>query len=157
VSGAGDSWSPVSETLMFYAARVEHVTRKILPALESGTHVLCDRFSDSTLVYQGVGKNLPEDFILSLHRLALGNFLPQLTLILDIDPEIGLKRACAMSHDEKRFESLPLDFHRRIRSGFLNLAAKEPSRCVVLDANQNLSALHQEVINIIHKNLGMHL
>jgi len=155
VSGEGNAWSPVSETLMFYAARVEHVTRKIMPALEQGTHVLCDRFADSTLVYQGAGKDLPEEFILSLHRLVLGNFAPNLTIILDIDPEVGLQRAQARHGDENRFEMLGLDFHRRIRSGFLNLATREPKRCVVVDANQDVAALHQSVTKVIHNHLGI--
>ena len=155
VSGSTDAWSPISETLLFYAARVEHVERKILPALESGTHVLCDRFADSTLVYQGIGKNLSEDFIRSLHCLTLGDFAPDLTLILDIDPEEGLKRARAQTHNEKRFEELSLDFHRQVRAGFLALAEREPERCVVVDASQDKTTICQYINHILHSRLEM--
>lgn len=157
VSGATDAWEPVTETLLFYAARMDHVSKRIRPALAKGTHVVCDRFADSTLVYQGIGKDLPEDFIHMLHRLCLGNFAPDLTLLLDIDPQEGLKRASARAGAERRFEDLPLDFHRRIRAGFLALAGREPNRIAVVNAAQDKFLLHSEIVAAIRARLGLTL
>ena len=157
VSGDKDAWQPMTETMLFYAARLEHVHRHIVPALAAGTHVICDRFADSTMIYQGIGKGLTEDFVQMLHRLTLGNFAPDLTVILDINPAEGLKRAGARAHDETRFERLPLDFHRRIRAGFLSLAAREPKRCVVINAEQSVAAVHHQIATAIGGRLGIKL
>ena len=99
LSGSADKWDPVAETLLFYAARLDHVAKTIKPGLADGAIVLCDRFADSTLVYQGIGKGLTEDYIRNIHQLTLGNFKPNLTLIFDIDPVIGLKRALSRSNE----------------------------------------------------------
>jgi dTMP kinase len=155
VTGDVDAWDPVSETLLFYAARCEHVTRLIKPALLAGTHVICDRFADSTAVYQGVGKGLSAAFIASLHQLALGDFRPDLTLILDIAPEQGLARAKGRAGHETRFEEMDIAFHQRIREGFLKIAEREADRCVVLSAAQDKDALHQQVLATIGKKLGI--
>jgi dTMP kinase len=157
VSGDKDAWNPVAETLLFYAARLDHVERLIKPALAEGKTVLCDRFADSTLVYQGIGKGLSEDYILTLHRLTLGPFMPTLTLILDIDPSVGLKRAGERSGDETRFESMDFSFHAAVRNGFLTIAGREPERCVVLDANSDMQTLHAAVIDTVNKRLGLSL
>jgi dTMP kinase len=157
VSGKTDRWLPETETLLFYAARLEHVKRHIEPALAEGKHVLCDRFADSTSVYQGIGKELSENFVQMLHHLTLGNFAPNLTFILDIDPTEGLKRANAQTHDEKRFEGLGLEFHRRIRAGFQSLAAREPKRCVLVNAQKDIQLLHAEIIEIINQRLSLSL
>lgn len=157
VTGAGDAWQPTTETLLFYAARLEHVERLIKPALEKGKHVICDRFADSTLVYQGIGKDLSEHYVQMLHKMTLGNFVPDLTFILDISPQEGLKRAQARAHKETRFESMPMDFHRRIRAGFLSIAAREPKRCIVLDATQDTKSLHTRILNAVSQKLGIGL
>lgn len=157
VSGSGDAWKPTTETLLFYAARVEHVERLLKPALEEGTHVVCDRFADSTLVYQGAGKDLSEYYVQMLHKLTLGNFAPDLTFILDISPQEGLKRANTHKHNEKRFELMPMDFHRRVRAGFLGIAAREPKRCIVLDATQDMKTLHTRILNAVSQRLGVRL
>jgi dTMP kinase len=157
VTGKGDAWLPESETLLFYAARLEHVRRRIIPAIEEGKYVLCDRFADSTLIYQGIGKGLSEDFIRSLHHVTLGDFAPDLTLILDIEPEEGLKRANAQAHNEKRFESLGLEFHRRIRDGFLSLAKRNTDRCVVVNASEDKNTVHRKIIEIVAEKLGIHV
>jgi dTMP kinase len=154
VSGEVDSWDPVSETLLFYAARKNHLERTILPALRSSTHVLCDRFADSTRVYQGIGKGLSLEFIDRLHSLTLGNFAPDITFILDIDPEIGLKRAASRRGDETRFESMPLDFHRQIRAGFLSIAQQEPGRCVVIDAAQSKESVYRAISQSLSSYIG---
>lgn len=157
VTGKADAWDPISETLLFYAARAHHVTHLIKPALASGKTVICDRFVDSTLVYQGIGKGLSAEYILSLHRLTLGNFMPDLTIILDIDPAKGLARAKGRSGNETRFEEMEIDFHHRIRAGFQQIAAREPGRCVVLDASLEPTALHARVIEAIRTRLGIAL
>lgn len=155
VTGNPDAWDPISETLLFYAARVEHVTRHIGPRLEEGRTVLCDRFHDSTHVYQGIGKGISEEFITSLHRLTLGNFAPHLTLILDIDPAVGLKRAKARAGMETRFEDMDISFHQRVRHGFLAIAAKEPDRCVVIDASRDEAGVQSQILEAIRKKLGL--
>ena len=157
VSGEVDAWDAETETLLFYAARLDHVTRLIKPAFAEGKTVICDRFVDSTMVYQGIGKGLAQAYIQNLHALTLGNFMPDLTIILDIDPHEGLKRAGARRGSEDRFEHMDIDFHQRIRAGFLNIAIREPQRCVVLDASQTQGALHNQIIESIRQRLGLAL
>lgn len=155
VSGDVDSWDAETETLLFYAARMDHVKHVIRPALAQGKHVVCDRFADSTRVYQGVGKDVAAQYIQMLHRMTVGNFMPDLTLIFDIDPEEGLKRAASRSGNETRFESMDLDFHHRIRAGFLAIAQEEPARCVVLNAAQDKAALHKQVVELVTNRFGI--
>lgn len=157
VSGKVDAWDPVTETLLFYAARLDHVNRLIKPAIADGKTVICDRFADSTLVYQGVGKGLSEEYVQTLHRVTLGSFMPDLTIILDIYPVEGLKRAGARKGMETRFEEMEIDFHHKIRAGFLSIAAREPGRCVVLDAAQEQQALHAQVVSSIVQRLGIQI
>lgn len=155
VTGDADAWLPISETLLFNAARAEHINRLIKPALAENKTVICDRFFDSTLVYQAIGKGLGEEFIKSLHHLVFDNFMPNLTIILDIDPINGLKRAGKRNDKETRFEGLDIEFHQKIRNGFLDIARKEQGRCVVLDATQNIDILQQQVLEIITNRLGI--
>lgn len=155
VSGEADAWHPISETLLFYAARTEHVQRLIKPALAEGKLVVCDRFADSTRVYQGVGKQVDGAFIDELHRLSLGSFAPYLTFILDIEPAKGLARAKSRQDTENRFEEMELSFHQRIREGFLAIAKAEPERCVVLDATQDPQTLHQGIVRHLQQKLQL--
>ncbi|NBX03311.1 MAG: dTMP kinase [Alphaproteobacteria bacterium] len=157
VSGSADTWDPVAETLLFYAARLDHVSRLIKPAIAEGKTVICDRFADSTLVYQGVGKGLSPEYIRSLHRLTLGNFAPDLTIILDIAPEEGLARAGARRGSETRFEEMDISFHRQVREGFRAFAKGEPARCAVLDATQDKEALHAQIASLVKNRLGLAL
>lgn len=146
VSGEGDAWSALSETLLFQAARAEHIEKLIKPALTARKTIICDRFVDSTIVYQGIGKGLGVEYIKNLHRMAFGNFMPSLTILLDIAPEEGLKRAGSRNGNENRFEELDIIFHQKIRVGFLEIAKNEPNRCVVLDSMQSAESLHQQII-----------
>ena len=155
VTGKPDMWNPMSETLLFYAARSEHVSRLIQPALADGRVVLCDRFADSTMVYQGIGKGLSSEYILALHHLTLGNFAPNLTFILDIDPTEGLRRAGQRHGDETRFERMDMEFHQQVRAGFLAIAAREPERCVVLNATAATDSLHGQILDSIRKKTGL--
>ncbi len=134
VTGQADRWDPVTETLLIMAARNDHIFNTVQPALVAGTWVLCDRFLDSTRVYQGIAKQVNSAWLEQLHRLLFGSLLPDVTVLLDIDPSIGLQRAAERKGNEMRFEGLPLHFHQTLREGFLHLAQREPQRFVVVDA-----------------------
>ena len=130
-----EPFEPMTEAVLFAAARVDHVRKRILPALREGKHVLCDRFSDSTLVYQGICGGLGQEFIHAMHEFTLDGLQPDLTLVFDIDPEAGLARAASRHGQHTRFEDKDIVFHRQVRAGFLAVAAAEPQRCVVVDAS----------------------
>src|SRR3954470_22382811 len=137
VEGEPDRWTPLAETLLFLAARADHVARVIEPALAAGTWVISDRFSDSTFVYQGLARGLGIDAVRKLQAAALGNFAPDLTIVLDMEPRAGLDRAVARGAAENRFERFDAQFHMRLREGFLAIAAQEPQRCAVIDGAAN--------------------
>ena len=145
VTGDKNRWEPLTETLLFAAARVQHVARLIAPALSQGKLVLCDRFADSTRVYQGIGKNISPEYIGALHAITLGNLMPDMTFILDIDPAIGLTRAKGRAGNETRFEGMELEFHQQVRAGFLAIARAEPARCHVIDATQSAETVHAQI------------
>lgn len=138
LSGFAADFSPAGQAFLFAAARTDHLEKTILPALERGAWVVCDRFADSTRAYQGAAGNLPEEFIVSLERLSVGANLPDLTLILDIPAGVGLKRAAQRRRTgpADRFESEGLPFHETLRQAFLAIASAEPWRCVVIDAGR---------------------
>lgn len=145
VEGDADAWTPMTEALLHYAARVEHVARVVQPALAAGRWVLSDRFADSTIAYQGYGHGLGQARIAGLHRAALGRFRPDLTLVLDIGVARGLARAAARRGTETRYESMDTAFHRRVRAGFLEIARIDPARCVVVDARAGAERVHGRV------------
>jgi len=137
LSGAAEPFGPRLEAILFAAARSDHVEQVIRPAVEAGRIVLCDRFMDSSRVYQGVTGDLPADFMAALERVTVNGMVPDLTIILDIDPEEGLRRAAARRESGEgadRYEKEHLDLHQRRREAFLAIAAAEPDRCVVVDA-----------------------
>lgn len=135
VEGKADRWSPMSETLMMNAARRDHLERTIVPALELGEWVVCDRFCDSTRAYQGAGGGVPAEFIETVERAVVGDNRPDLTLVFDLPPEIGLERAFGRDMFEVRFETKDFDFHTRLRAAYLAIAHDEPGRCVIIDAS----------------------
>lgn len=139
LSGAAEPLGAKAETLLFAAARIDHLDSTIRPALQRGEIVLCDRFADSTRVYQGTTGGIDLRFIKSVEKLALDGTRPDLTLLLDIDPEEGLRRAAARRGEGEvdRFEKEALDVHRRRREAFLAIAAAEPDRCRVIDASRS--------------------
>ncbi len=152
----GGQWTAMAETLLLYAARVMHVEQIIKPAMHSGKIVICDRFSDSTLAYQGYGRELDLEKIKSIEETTIGDFKPNLTLILDIDVEEGLKRSQKRLNDsqdggktEDRFERLDIGFHKRLRQGFLDIAKAEPERCKIIDASQGSEAVFNDIKKII--------
>jgi dTMP kinase len=155
VTGAADRWSALSETLLFYAARVDHWQRVIRPALEEGTVVLCDRFADSTIAYQAYAGGMDRKQIETLHDLVLPGVQPDLTLILDLSPEAGLRRAVSRAGAEERFESKGIAFHERLRAGFLDIAARHAARCVVIDANRPVEAVSEAVTASVRQRLKL--
>jgi dTMP kinase len=154
LNGSTDRWSPVTEALLMYAARVDHVERLIEPALARGAWVISDRFSDSTRAYQGVAGGVSADRIQKIHAAALGGFYPDLTLILDLDPKVGLARTVARGEDATRFERFDTRFHDRLRQAFLDIAAEDPDRCQVLDALDAPDLVAEKAIAAIETRLG---
>lgn len=156
VQGEVNRWDAVSEVLLFLAARRDHVEKKIKPALRDGCWVICDRYQDSTLAYQAYARGLGVEYVNGLYLAAIGNFWPDMTLILDIDPEVGLKRArsSAAAIKNDRFEAEALDFHQRLREGFLDIAAKNQSRCKIIDASGDVDAVHERVWLAVQENYG---
>jgi dTMP kinase len=139
VTGDSARWTPLSEALLNYAARADHLARVIRPALARGAWVVCDRFLDSTRAYQGAGGGVDSGLLAALQDAVVGATIPDLTLILDIDVDAGLARANnridRSGNGEHRFEDKGRDFHARLRQAFLDIAAREPSRCAVIDTS----------------------
>lgn len=156
LNGAADRWSPVTETLLMYAARRDHIERVIRPALERGAWVVCDRFADSTRAYQGAAGGTDPRLIAELETYILEDVRPDLTLIFDFPPEAGLARAMARPGAEARFESKGMAFHERLREGFLAIARAEPQRCVVIDADGAIEAVEAAVWTAVQARLAVH-
>jgi dTMP kinase len=142
---------PETEMFLFCAARAQHVREKIMPALEQNKVVLCDRFSDATYAYQGAGRGLDHEFIKLINDYSALHLKPGLTLLFDLPVEIGLQRATDRNNRLKepssidRFERENIDFHRRIREGYLNILRNDPQRFRLIDANQDINAIQGEV------------
>ncbi len=145
VQGAPGRWDALGEALLHYAARRDHLVTTVRPALEAGTWVICDRFADSTMAYQGFGLGLGAEPIAALDHMVVGDTRPDLTLILDLPVTAGLRRAAARHGDAQRYERMDLDFHRRVRQGFLEIARDDPGRCLVIDAAGGIEATHAAV------------
>ncbi|MEM7222364.1 MAG: dTMP kinase [Pseudomonadota bacterium] len=141
VSGDPGRWEPLSEALLHYAARRQHLSEVVWPALEDGSWVISDRFADSTLAYQGYGQGLAHREIETLYRLVVGARGPDLTLILDLPVEQGLARAEAV----QRYERMDRAFHERLRQGFLEIAQGAPERCRVIDATGDVAQVRDAV------------
>ena len=166
VEGDINRWQPMTEALLHFAARLEHVRETIAPALEEGQWVVSDRFSDSTIAYQGYGHDLGQETMARLHELVLGGFQTDLTLILDIPVEAGLARAgkreagkieAGESAGEDRYERMDLDFHRRLRDGFLDIARRNSERCLIVDADQAPDQVHTLIREIVQNRFGVDL
>ena len=145
VTGRADKWRAATEAMLMSASRHEHVEHVIRPAIESGAIVVCDRFYDSTRVYQGIVGGVPEVDIEALNHLACGNLVPDLTILLDMDVDEGLRRADGRETAETRFESKGVEFHRKVRSGFLELAARHSGRFVVIDAGREIDRVTSDI------------
>jgi dTMP kinase len=146
-------WSPPAETLLHFAARAEHVEKTMRPAMEAGTWVVCDRFYDSTLAYQGYGQGADRDFITEQIRL-LG-IRPALTIVLDVPEEIAIERRASRGGGQDRYERLDAAFHARVRKGFRAIAASEPRRCVVIDAAADIQSVHTAIRTAVWTRFGL--
>ena len=157
VSGDVGRWGPMTEVMLHYAARREHMVETVFPALKAGRWVVCDRFADSTMAYQGYGHGLDREVIKRVHRLVLGGFAPDLTLMFDLPAAEGLKRAAGRAGGtaaaEDRYERMGTAFHERLRQGFLDIAEREPRRCLVIDASQPVEAVHAMVRRAVDERL----
>lgn len=156
VDGAVDRWDAATEALLHFAARRDHLVRTVWPALEEGRWVVCDRFADSTMAYQGYGLGLGREAVECLYRVAVGDFAPDLTLILDLPVAAGLRRAAGRG-GEQRYERMGLDFHERLREGFLDIARREPDRCVVVDAAGEVAEVQAAIRTVVSERLELKL
>ena len=142
--------TPTCELLLYAAARAQHIEQVIRPALLAGRLVLCDRFKDATMAYQGSGRGIRLDLIDALHGLENLSIQPDLTILFDLEAQVALERARARDHtrrrDETRFEQESLEFHERVRSGYLEMARREPGRFVVVNARGTLEEVHRRVV-----------
>jgi dTMP kinase len=159
VSGEPERWTALSETLLFLAARADHVARVIQPALAEGRFVLCDRFFDSTLVYQGIARGLGIETVRTLQETAFGDFAPDLTFVLDLDPAQGLARAQerhrAQAENENRFEQFDAAFHARLRDAFRTIATENAARCVLVNAARAPDTVAADIWSAVEARLAL--
>jgi len=156
LSGAAKPLGPEAEAMLFAAARDDHVHQTILPALDAGKWVICDRFADSTRVYQGVLGAVDLRFIRGLERVSIGDLKPDLTLVLDVPAQLGMKRAAGRRRGGKadRFEAENIDFHGKLREAYLALAVAETDRCVVIDAKAPKKMVAQRIWDTVQEKLA---
>ncbi len=154
VDGPVERWDPVSEALLHFAARRSHLQETVIPALEGGRWVLCDRFADSTMAYQGYGHELGHAPVEALTELVVGDLRPDLTLILDLSVDEGLARAKKRADAHSRYERMTRAFHERVRQGFLEIARREPDRCAVIDAAADPDQVQAAVQQTLDARLG---
>ncbi len=153
VEGPAERWDGVTEALLHFAARRDHLRSTVWPALKRGAWVISDRFADSTMAYQGYGHGADRTMLGGLYDMAVGEFCPDLTLILDLPVETGLARAAARRGTENRYENLPVAFHERVRAGFLDIAAVDPERCVVIDASGDIETIAAAIAEAVTRRL----
>ena len=149
VKSDGGNWDPLSECLLFFTARRMHVETLIKPALEAGKIVISDRFTDSTIAYQGYGHGFEMDLILKTKKLSIDHFQPDITFLLDLPAVEGLQRSkrrlAEAESNEDKFENLDLSFHERLRDGFLEIAKNEPERVTVINAQDDIETISQNI------------
>ena len=149
VNGDAEKWRPATEGLLMSAARHEHVEQIIRPALAQNKLVMSDRFVDSTIVYQGIVGGVARNDIDAMNHIACGDISPDVTIILDIDSQIGLTRAKSRGAGEDRFEAKGLTYHEKVRAGFLDIAADDPSRCMVINANRTPDDIAEDIWQVV--------
>jgi dTMP kinase len=148
-------WAPLSEALLHYAARNEHLEKTIRPALAGGQWVVSDRFADSTVAYQGAGLGVDGDVMDCLRRLVVNDLAPDLTIILDLDAEQAIRRASLRASARDRYESMDLQFHRRVQSAFVEIARRDALRYAVIDAAPDMGQVQQAVRDVVRTRLGV--
>lgn len=157
VTGDKDRFDAITECMLYFADRRIHLNQVIWPALAKNQWVVSDRYADSTEAYQyyGYNKRISREMLQDLYQMAVGSFKPDLTIILDMDPERGMARSFAKAESvvvkELRFENKALEFHNNLREGFRQIAAREPERCVLINADKSIEEVHDEIMNIVKK------
>ncbi len=154
VTGKAERWRAATEAMLMSASRHEHVAHVLRPALAAGKLVICDRYNDSTRAYQGIVGGVPREDIEALNRLACGDLVPDLTILLDMDVAEGLRRASDRAGDESRFESKGLEFHQKVRTAFLDLAGRYPDRFVIVDAGRSVETVAADIVDIVMPRLA---
>ena len=147
----GSEWSPLAETLLHFAARAEHIAKTIRPALDAGMWVICDRFYDSTMAYQGYGQGVDRGVIASL--IGYLGIVPDVTLVLDVGDEVAAERRVQRGGATDRYERLDAAFHARVRQGFREIVVAEPARCVLLPADESREGVHAAIMRVIRERL----
>lgn len=156
VKGDVARWDVMTEALLMFAARRDHLVKTVWPALKEGKTVICDRFADSTMAYQGFGyadRGLGQETVERLYGIVVGDFKPDLTVILDMPVEIGIARAVKRDANANRYEKMGLDFHRNLRNAFLEIEKKEPERCVIIDASRTVEEISADIVSIVRARL----
>jgi dTMP kinase len=153
VNGEVSRWDPMTEALLHFAARKDHVEKVVKPALAAGYWVISDRFADSTMAYQGYGHDLGVEVISDLYKLVLPDFSTDLTIILDLSVEEGLGRANARSGGEDRYERMETGFHQRLRDGFREIAEQSPDRCALVDASADADNVFSALVEVVETRL----
>ena len=147
VRGKADKWSSVSELLLLFAARKDHIDKLILPALSSNKWVLCDRFVDSTYVYQGMCGKTSLDVIKKIEKIVIGQFKPELTFLINIDPKVGIQRSKRPGNKDLRYENMDIKFHNKIYKSYLKLATLNKRRIYMIDGSKTISGIENEILN----------
>jgi dTMP kinase len=155
VSGSVDRWDAVSEAMLHFVARRDHLLRLIEPALAKGIWVISDRFTDSTIAYQGYGQGGDLTVLDAVRRIAIGDFDPDMTLLLDLAPEDGLARAASRDNEASRYDRMGLAMHERLRAGFLALAAAQPERIAVVDASSAEDDVADRIWALVRERYGL--
>lgn len=155
VEGEPGRWDPLTEAILHFAARREHLARTVLPALDRGDWVISDRFADSTMAYQAYGQGVPAEKIAALYREVVGDLRPDLTIVLDLPPEQGLRRASTRAAEATRYEQMDIAFHNKIREAFLDIARREPARCVVISTSAAPEEVAATVLETVRTRLSL--
>ncbi len=151
LSGTHERWSGMTELLLMYAARLDHVEKLIKPALARGAWVISDRFADSSLAYQGYARELGAEKVMAVHKAVMDGFEPNLTILFDIDPILAQKRVERRGEDLSRFDKESIEFHNVLRDAFLNIAHQNADRFVTVDAGTGIEAIHARIIHALTK------
>jgi dTMP kinase len=155
VHGAADRWDAMTELLLIYAARRDHVTKTIWPALKEGRWVISDRFADSSRAFQGIAGGLGLNIIDIIHAFAVESFTPDLTIVLDLDPEQSLARTVARGGREDRFEKKGLEYQQRVREAFVQIAGRSPRTHVLIDAGRSVKDVAHDVLRVVSERFGL--
>tara|TARA_Y100000996_G_scaffold299745_1_gene237534 strand:+ start:465 stop:1097 length:633 start_codon:yes stop_codon:yes gene_type:complete len=148
VQGESNKINNISELLLFAAARADHVQKVIKECLKDNKIVICDRFTDSTLAYQGYAGNLDLDLVKEVNRISIGEISPDLTFVFDIDPTLGIERALGENNKETRFEEKDIMYHKKIRDGYMDIARDNPDRCVVIDGTNGIEQISKNILEL---------